>query len=132
MSTGTMSILGPLQVMHEALDYHLARQNLLTSNLAQVDTPQYRAQELYRTDGFAQTLATELNVTDARHMGGSARPANWRVESDENAPIGPDGNSVNLDREAVKIASNNLRYDAVTTMTRGKLEDLLWAARDGR
>jgi flagellar basal body rod protein FlgB len=39
---------------------------------------------------------------------------------------------VNLDREAVKIAANNLRYDAVTTVTRSKLEDMLWAARDGR
>ncbi len=127
-----MSILGSIAVMQEALDYHLARQNLLTSNLAQVDTPNYRAQELYRNDGFAGVLSAELKVTSPKHLGGSTRPANWRVSTDPYASIGPDGNSVNLDREAVKVASNNLRYDAITTMTRGKMEGLLWAIRDGR
>ena len=127
-----MSIFGPVHVVHEALDFHLARHNLLTANLAQVDTPNYRAQELYRNDGFEGVLAAELKVTDARHLGGSSRPANWRVDADQFAPIGPDGNSVNLDREAVKVAANNLRYDAISTMVRGKLEGLLWAANDGR
>ena len=127
-----MSILGPVNVLHEALDFHLARQNLLTANLAQVETPNYRAQELYRQDGFSGVLQAEMKVTDTRHLGGSTRPSNWRVAADPHAAIGPDGNSVNLDREAVKVASNNLRYDAITTMTRGKLEGLLWAVRDGK
>jgi flagellar basal body rod protein FlgB len=46
--------------------------------------------------------------------------------------VGADGNSVSLDREAVKIASNNIRYDAVSSMVAGRLESLLWAARDAR
>lgn len=127
-----MSILAPISTMHEALDFHLARQNLLTANLAQVDTPAYRAQELYRNDGFSGMLEAELKVTSAKHLGGSTRPSSWRVGDDPHAPIGPDGNSVNLDREAVKVASNNLRYDAISTLTRGKMEDLLWASCDGR
>ena len=59
-----MSILGPVNVLHEALDFHLARQNLLTANLAQVETPNYRAQELYRQDGFSGVLQAEMKVTD--------------------------------------------------------------------
>lgn len=127
-----MSIVAHVNVLGEALDYHLARQNLLTANLAQVETPGYRAQELYRNDSFAGVLEAQMRVTDTRHMGGSTRPSNWRVSEDPHAPIGPDGNSVNLDREAVKIASNNLRYDAISQMTKGALDGLVWAARDGR
>jgi flagellar basal body rod protein FlgB len=56
----------------------------------------------------------------------------WRGQIDPNAPVGPDGNSVSLDREAVKIASNTLRYDALSGMIRGKLNGLQWAAQGGR
>ncbi|MEM9692973.1 MAG: hypothetical protein AAGA56_10535, partial [Myxococcota bacterium] len=95
----------------------------------------YRAQELYRTDkvnSFAGVLDAQMTTTDARHLGGSTRPPEWRVDVDRFAPVGPDGNSVNLDRETVKVASNNLRYSAVSQLTRGELDGLMWAARDGR
>jgi flagellar basal body rod protein FlgB len=39
---------------------------------------------------------------------------------------------VNVDREAVKIASNQLRYDAMAQLTQSALANLLWAANDGR
>ena len=127
-----MSVLGGITPLHEALDYHLARHNLLTSNLAHVDTPQYKAQELYRADSFEGVLEVQMSATEPGHLGASNRPEGWRVDLDPYAPVGADGNSVSLDREAVKVASNNIRYDAVTTMIAGRLESLLWASRDAR
>jgi flagellar basal-body rod protein FlgB len=127
-----MSILASIAPIQTALDYHLSRHNILTSNLANVDTPGHRAQDLYRTGPFDTVLQMHLQVTDARHLGQSARPVDWRVQIDPNAPVGPDGNSVSLDREAVKIASNTLRYDALSGMIRGKLNGLQWAAQGGR
>ncbi len=127
-----MTILGITNPLQEALNYHLSRHNLLTSNLAHVDTPNFKAQDLYRGDSFRSVLDVQMQVTDTQHLGGSVKPTDWTVKVDPNAPISPDGNSVSLDREAVKIASNNLRYDAITTMIRKRLENLTWAARDGR
>ncbi len=127
-----MTILGITAPLQEALDYHLSRHNLLTANLAHVDTPNFKAQDLYRSESFRSVLDVQMQVTDAGHLGGSTRAANWSVKVDPNSPISPDGNSVSLDREAVKIASNNLRYDAITSMIRKRFEGLTWAARDGR
>ena len=59
----------------------------------------------------------------------------YRFVSDEDystVALKPDGNSVSLDREAVKIASNNLRYDALSSMITGKIASLTWAAAGGR
>ncbi|MSP25681.1 MAG: flagellar basal body rod protein FlgB [Myxococcales bacterium] len=129
-----MSLLTNIAPLHQALDYHLQRQTLLTANLAHVDTPGFRAQDLVRTSagGFENALGVELRATASGHFGAHAGSSPWTVKVDTNAPLGPDGNTVSLDRESVKIASNNLRYDAISTMIRGRLEDLAFAARDGR
>lgn len=127
-----MSILDTITPFRTSLDYHLSRHNILTSNLANVDTPGHRATDIYRTTSFDNVLQTQMQVTQAGHIGETVRPADWRVRVDPNAPVGPDGNSVSLDREAVKIASNNLRYDAISSMIRGKLNGLQWAAQGGR
>ena len=127
-----MSMLGAIDGMQGALDYHISRHNLLTANLAHVDTPGYRSRELYRNDPFNKVLEVQMQATDGQHMGVTARPVDWRVRFDPNAPVGADGNSVSLDREAVKISANNLRYDALSNMVRGTLDAYLWAANDAR
>lgn len=127
-----MDIIGTISPLTQAMDFHLARQNLLTANLAHVDTPGFRARELYRVDGFGGALEVAMQATDERHIAGSGSSAEWKVDIDPHASVGPNGNSVDLDREAVKVASNNLRYDALSTMVKGSLQGLRWAAQNGR
>ncbi len=127
-----MSFMTGISHIHEALDYHLARHNLLTANLAHVDTPGYRPRELRRVTSFDTVLEARLAVTDPRHLGTTPRPPGWQVDVDRFSPVGPDGNGVSLDREAVKIASNNLRYDALAQLVHGALYNLQFAAQDGR
>lgn len=115
-----------------SLDYNLERQNVLAANLANVDTPEYRARDLVRTDGFDAALSVQLETTDAEHLGGSAQNSVGRVVIDPNCQPGSDGNSVDLDREVVKISANHLRYDAISRLTTAKLGQLLWAVSDGR
>jgi flagellar basal-body rod protein FlgB len=124
------SMIAPLQ---NALDYHLERHNLLSSNLAHVDTPGYMPRELLRKTSFDEVLGGQMSVTDARHLGPQGTATNeWEVGIDDNAPVNPDGNGVNLDREAVKIAANNLRYDAISTMVQANFTMMQLAAKDGR
>lgn len=129
-----MSVSAVTAPLEQALDYHLARHNLLSANLAHVDTPGYKARELYRERrvDFGEVLATRLDVTHRAHLGVDSRPPGWQVGVDRNAAVRPDGNGVDLDREAVKIAANNLRYDAIATLIRGELAMLDYAAKDGR
>ena len=55
-----MSILGSINPLRSALDYHLGRHNILTSNLANVDTPGYRAKDLKRASPFDNVLHTQM------------------------------------------------------------------------
>jgi flagellar basal-body rod protein FlgB len=132
-----MGILDSVQRLHAGLDYHLARHNLLTSNLAHLDTPNYKPLDLQRTDGgFHGAMRTALAQTSELHMGSAdsttAHGGAWSVVVDPGATAGADGNAVSVDREAGKIAMNQVRYDALASLVGGELSGLAWAANDGR
>ncbi len=128
-----MRIFGEVDNLRVGLDYHVARHNLLVSNLSHVDTPGYRPLDLERVDFGA--VMTQLEATQEGHFGapaGTQGASVSRVFADPAPVAGPDGNAVSLDREAVKIASNQVRYDVVAQLVTGALSGLAWAASDGR
>jgi flagellar basal-body rod protein FlgB len=129
--------------LHAALDYHLERHNVLSSNIAHVDTPGYKPKDLARVEegSFDQVLGVTMERTSASHLssnGGAASPAGsgvdevGRVFTDATAGGGADGNYVSLEREAGKLATNQIRYDIVSVLVSSELKGLLWAANDGK
>jgi flagellar basal-body rod protein FlgB len=131
------SIFSSVQPLHVALDYHLERQNVLASNVAHVDTPGYRPNDIERIDRgeFSGVLSSALRRTDPRHIagaGGLDAAETGRVFQDLSAGVGNDGNYVSIDREAAKLAANQLRYDTVSAIVSAELRQLMFAANDGK
>jgi flagellar basal-body rod protein FlgB len=118
------------------LDFHLERHNVLTSNVAHVDTPGYRPVDLQRVDEstFASVLDVTLARTNPGHLPGGnvAAPSSGYVFRDLTAGAGSDGNFVSLDREAAKLAANHLRYDVVSAVVQAELRQLRFAANDAK
>jgi flagellar basal-body rod protein FlgB len=133
---GVSSVFTSVDPLRAALDYHLDRQNVLASNVAHVDTPGYRPNDLERVDqsGFSAALGVAMDRTNERHLVGGALDAlpNGRVFQDLSAGVGNDGNYVSLDREAAKLAANQLRYDTVSAIVSAELRQLSFAASDGK
>jgi flagellar basal-body rod protein FlgB len=80
-------------------------------------------------------LHTAIQATQPGHIAAaqsSTTGETWRVVHDASAAAGNDGNGVSLDREAVKIASNQLRYDTLASLVQNQLSGLAWAANDGK
>jgi flagellar basal-body rod protein FlgB len=129
-----MRILDSVEHLRAGMDYHLARHNLLTANLAHVDTPGFRPMDLQRAGAFEGALQTALSATQPGHIAQphAASGEAWRVTQGTSQATGLDGNGVNVDREAVKIATNQIRYDTLATLVQGELSGLAWAANDGR
>mgnify|MGYP003580752888 CR=1 FL=1 len=123
--------------LHSALDYHLERHTVLASNVAHVDTPGYRPSDLERVDpvGFGSTLEVALSKTAPGHFAvgeGGSTPLHGRIFEDLSAGAGNDGNYVSLDREAAKVAANQLRYDTVSAIVSAALRALTYAANDAK
>ena len=124
--------------LHGALDYHLERHTVLSSNVAHVDTPGYHPHDLRRVDNvssFDSALSVAMERTNGAHFqtpNGDSAALEGRIFEDLSAGAGNDGNYVSLDREAAKVAANQLRYDVVSAIANAELSQLRYAATDGK
>lgn len=129
-----MNLFSNIQPLHAALDYHLERHNVLASNLAHVDTPGYVPRDLARVDPFASIMSVAARTTAPGHLAVAPLMGleTGRVFEDRWEGGGQDGNFVSLDREAGKLAANQLRYDVTSAVVSAQLAELSYAAQDGR
>lgn len=126
-----MALLDQVEQFRTGLDYHLARHNVLVSNLAQVDTPEYTPVDLARGKEFEGKLHVAMDATQPGHLEGTQSAPGPRAVADPSA-AGSDGNGVDLDKEAVKIATNQMHYDVLAQLASSELASLEWAATDGK
>jgi flagellar basal-body rod protein FlgB len=112
-----------------ALSFHRERHNVLSGNIANVDTPGYQPFDLAPPPEPGDPTA--LAVTDARHIstadGGSSES---RIFEDP-GEAGPDGNAVQLERELAKVDANRIRYGATAELVTKRFALLRYAAGDG-
>lgn len=126
------AFMGSIEQLRAGLDYHLQRHNVLVSNLAQAETPGYKPHDLARSE-FQGAMTVALKGTSGDHLGvGTEGRAQFNVIEDESGIAGADGNSVDIDREAVKISTNQMRYDMLAQLASSELATLEWAATDGK
>ena len=126
-----MALIDTVEHLKTALDFHLQRHNLLASNLAHLDTPDYTPMDVAR--GFEGKMHVALGETSSGHLASKTSTGQgFRVIADPVSSTGGDGNGVDLDHETVKIASNQLRYDMLAQLASSELASLSWAANDGR
>lgn len=124
--------------LRTVLDLRFAQHAVTASNLANADTPGFRASVVDFTHVLARAVGEEgpdlsMARTDPRHMDPHGidphRPP--LVELDP-PPWSVDGNSVVPERETARMTSNALMYDAVAQGLGRKLSLLELAVSDGR
>jgi flagellar basal-body rod protein FlgB len=104
--------------LEKYMDLLAARQKLVTSNIANVDTPGYQTKDI----DFQSEFQSILN-------GSSSGPAPQTVSG---LKVNNDGNNVNLDREAQALSENSIRFNAATNLLKGQLRILKSAIKEGQ
>lgn len=97
-----------------------ARHNVIASNIANVDTPLYRAKDIK----FEMNLQEEfiaLKVTNPKHTSNITSIASNEIKLEENQPW-LDENNVELDMEVAKMTENALLYQASANMLSSKIK----------
>ncbi|HEX3346525.1 MAG TPA: flagellar basal body rod protein FlgB [Acetobacteraceae bacterium] len=88
------------------------RETVLAQNLANADTPGWRARDVKPFDASLAEASLIPAMTDSRHMAGtSVTDLSLQTSTGEHAP---DGNAVSVDAELVKVAQTDLAH-AVTS-----------------
>ena len=93
-----------------------ASQKLVSSNIANVDTPGYKTKDI----DFQSELASQF---------GSLEPTPVEVSG---LKTKNDGNNVNMDRESRRLSENALRFAVATNLARSELQTLRSAIEEGK
>jgi flagellar basal-body rod protein FlgB len=115
----------------QALRLQARRSELLAGNLANADTPNYKARDLDFRQALAEAGSTTLRLTATRQGHQSAPPAGVGGQPLYRVPHQPslDGNSVETEVEQAQFARNALRYQASLRFIDGKFRTLITAIR---
>ena len=124
-----------LRFHQEALNLRARRQEILASNIAHADTPNFKARDIDFNSALTQavergTRSDSLPMTgsSARHLAGTATGAGG-AELLYRTPVQSsiDGNTVEMDVERVNFADNAMRYEANLAVLSGKIKGMLLA-----
>ncbi len=122
--------------LNAVMNFRLANQNVISSNIANADTPGYHAQKME----FETALRDALGVSDRLPMEASdpghiikADPGHIDpvIYDHPNGVVNLDGNTVDRASEMVSMAENELQYNAATELLRRKLGLLKYAINEG-
>ncbi|MBI5494590.1 MAG: flagellar basal body rod protein FlgB [Deltaproteobacteria bacterium] len=132
-----MRVIGPVvDSLERSLDVRLQRQEVLGSNVANLDTPGFSPVDVDLAAGLAGPAGRMAVAAVPRHAGhlelglpdeGGPAPI---IDGPARAP-GLDGNRVDLDRTMAVLAENALQYAAAARVTQRHLALLRYVASDG-
>jgi flagellar basal-body rod protein FlgB len=131
--------------LERSLDVRLARHNVLSANVANVDTPGYNAKDVDFKAAMAaatpgtgasaesMTLAsTEGDSIGAGAVGTAGKAADIPLMDAAGSAPSMDGNKVDLDRTMVALAENGMQYGASARAAGKKLAILRYVSSDGQ
>ncbi len=125
-----MRIMDTVMVgLARALDLREERQRVLTQNVANADTPGYKARELDFRDAIRQ--AFEARNGEAAGLAGTG-PKEVPVVEDPRGVLREDGNTVDLDRAMAKLSANSMAYRTLSRMLAKKFSLIRLAIEAGR
>ena len=106
------------KAMKKSLDLLSVRQNLISSNIGNLDTPGFKASDLDFQGQLRNALGTKdqltIKATNDKHFGpktsniSSLKPEPFEEEDAAKS----NGNNVNVDKEMAKLAENQIVYNA--------------------
>jgi len=113
-----------MQGLADALTLHQRRHEVLSSNLANVETPGFKAREL----DFQSALKAAFEQVP-EEMGPGLGP---KVVEDSTAPPRADGNTVDLDLQMGKLSANGQQYVALAKILELRVTQLRLAIEGTR
>jgi flagellar basal-body rod protein FlgB len=114
--------LPTLAALRTKMQWHQARQRVLSENVSNSDTPNFKPRDLvepkFEPTGGKVAGFTPLAMarTTSGHMASSGDAATFDVNGKVGFETRPAGNAVSLEEEMTKVAANQMDYAAITSL----------------
>ena len=125
------SIAKNFEVYSKALDLRSQRHQVLASNIANADTPNYKARDFDFSAAMQNALggkvpggALPMRLSAPGHLDGSGGRGSPALQYRTEHQSAVDGNTVDMDVERAQIADNALQYQILTQLISNKFQGL--------
>ncbi|MDP3539384.1 MAG: flagellar basal body rod protein FlgB [Azonexus sp.] len=125
------SLQQSLSVLNQAMNLRTQRHQVLASNIANADTPGFKARDFnFETAmqnamaGRGATSGVDLARTSSGHMQGGGGSGSAMLSFRTQTQAAADGNTVDMDIERSQIAENALQYQIVTQFISDKFKGI--------
>jgi len=112
------------------------RQQIVASNLANIDTPGYKTKDISFHATMEELLSessSDLRTSRAEHIGSQAPAApQAQVFEVQGNAVRADQNNVDIDKEMLKLSETAFGYSLMSQIVRGKLRTIASSINEGR
>ena len=113
-----------LSMLRERMSWLSARQDVLSQNVANVDTPSYTArdlkpldfEELVKKSAQAPSNAGQLLTDNPRHIQIQPATSEFTGLDTPDTEASPTGNSVSLEAEMIKVSDTQMQFQAASNL----------------
>lgn len=123
-----------LKALTTALNFREMRQELISSNVANANTPGFKAKKMDFEEALARALDVDgkmqMNVSDGRHHNvgnGGFNNLEPEIYDNPNGVVSENGNTVDVEAEMAQMAENKLMYDALVQLINKKMGIMKYA-----
>lgn len=129
-----MSIFGgAISSLEQGLDFAATKQKTIAQNIANVDTPNYKAKSVSFSEYLSDAKQSSISAhrTQEKHIDFHTKSSSSGV-FDYNYNYNHNGNGVDMDKEQANLATNQIYYNALIDRISGKLNTLQTVIKGGR
>lgn len=125
------------QLLETSLHASARRQDTISNNVANVDTPNYSAKRTVFNHQLQQAMdeqRLQANRRDGRHLefGGQPRNDSPHIIQRSNTQYNHNGNNVDIDKEMADMAENQIYYNALIDRLNGRFNTVRTVLGRGR
>jgi len=105
-------------MLRTRMQWHQERQQLLAENVSNANTPDFRPRDLAPLDLTRPQAAGAVGVTRTNplHLAGMTTGSTFQLDRLSQVETAPKGNAVTLEDEMLKVAANQMDYQAATAL----------------
>ncbi|MBU9714560.1 flagellar basal body rod protein FlgB [Evansella tamaricis] len=124
-------------LLQTAMSSAMTRQKTIANNIANADTPNYKAKKTVFTHELNQAMdrqRMDAHLTDKRHFpfGGNSRADGARVVERKDTQMNNNGNNVDIDMEMADLAKNQIYYNTLIDRLNGRFNSIRTVLGQGR
>ena len=113
-----MEASGITNKLFEQLNFRGERQKVISSNIANINTPNYKTKELVFEDELNNSISNSLqmkatNIKHISNINSSFANFNPKLTQVKNLEEQNDGNNVNIDSQMSEMSKNKILFDAI-------------------